>query len=172
MSNTSTKEQFQLYRSRFDLVHANKRLLWNPNPLNQEARREALWERRSKSPSCRRMTTIELLNLAMKRAKYFAEHLATYHEGQLILVVENLDGWKRKDSKYWTQRSNFYKAKGERLDNEKYNRKSKSIMSKKRPIDVCEATELLKARARARNAAGGLAVLPASKAFLDVDPNY
>lgn len=172
MSNTPTEERFRLYRSRFDLDYVNERLLWNPYPPDREARRDALWKRRSESPPPRRMTGIELLDSAMKRAEYFAEQLAKYHEGRVILVVEDLNGWEKKDYEYWMQRSEFYKAEGERLDNEDYNRESRSVTPEKRSIDVYGATELSKARTRARNAAGGLAVLPAGNSLLEADPNY
>jgi hypothetical protein len=55
----------------------------------------------------------------MKRADYFAEQLATYHEGRVILVVENPHGCEIYDYEYWMQRSDFYKAKGESLGNER-----------------------------------------------------
>jgi len=61
----------------------------------------------------------------MKGAEYFTDQLATYHEAWVILVVHDPNGWEEKDSEYWMQRSDSYKAEGERLDNEDYSWESR-----------------------------------------------
>ncbi len=118
------------------------------------------------------MTGIELLDSAIKRAEYFAEQLAKYYEDRVILVVEDSDEWGKKDYEYWMQRSEFYKAKGEKLNNKDYNRESRLVTSEKRSIDVYEATELSKIRTRARNAVRGLAMLLVDNSLLEADSNY
>lgn len=47
------------------------------------------------------MIEIELLDLVMKCAKHFVEHLASYYEDRRILMIKNLDEWKKKNFEYW-----------------------------------------------------------------------
>jgi len=91
MFNTLIKERFSFYYNRFDLNYINKHLIKNFYSSNRIARQDALWKRKSKSSFRRRVIKIELLNLIIKRAKYFAKQLITYYENRIILMIKNFN---------------------------------------------------------------------------------
>jgi hypothetical protein len=94
---------------------------------------------------------------------------AKFHGGPGLLVARDPDEREKKDCEDWARRSDFYEMEGETLYRDYLDRESILITPEAYP--VYEGTELYTARIGARTAAGHLAVLPAGKVVLEVDPN-
>ncbi len=160
------------YIDDIDLNRVNALLRWNPKPPDREERRRIEWERNSESLTPAEMSDLEKLDLTMKSAEYRAERLANYYEGRVMLVHQHPSIQDRKSYKYWLSRSNFYKSEIERLEEEDYNRESRSVTPEVLLYNWKFIDELSKARGDARNAMGQLAALPGGKELVEADPKY
>lgn len=147
-----------------DLSLVNDRLQWDPYPRNLEATQDACWERMSESPT--QSTNRELLlRTAMYSAEIYSKLLVEYHEGRIILGSED-PGPNTMNPQYWFARAAFYKAENQRLQQEDYERQSRSKTPEYIYPDFLGESKLDKARGHAQNAALRLASLPEGRAFL------
>ncbi len=145
----------------------NEHLQWNPYPLDREARQEVLWNRRSASPT-QPLEREQRLRYAKHWAEFYGQRLTEHHAGRVVLAAED-PGHNRMDPQYWLARADFYKAEYERLEEEDYNRASRSVTPEIYHPDMFGETELDQTEGYAENAAGRLATLPAGMALLDAE---
>ncbi|KAI4086332.1 MAG: hypothetical protein LQ344_007637 [Seirophora lacunosa] len=150
-----------------DLNAVNDQLRWNPCSRDREAAQDAIWNDRS---ACleRPQDQESLLKSARGSAEFYAQRLAAYHEGRLILQNEN-PGHNAPNPRYWFARAAFYMAEYERLQEEDYARRSRSVTPGYTHPDFFGESELDRAKGHAENAAVRLASLPEGKAFLDTE---
>ncbi|KAL9124462.1 MAG: hypothetical protein Q9217_006207, partial [Psora testacea] len=146
---------------------ANEHLQWNPYPLDRDERQEVLWNRRSESPT-QPLEKEQRLRLALNAAEYWAQHLAKHHTGRVILAAEE-PGRNALEPQYWLARVRFYKAEYERLEEDDYNRASRSMTPAFYQPESLDETELDCVKRQARSAAENLARFPAGKAMLDAE---
>ncbi|KAL8958021.1 MAG: hypothetical protein Q9193_004845, partial [Seirophora villosa] len=150
-----------------DLNAVNDQLRWNPCSRDREAAQDAIWNDRS---ACleQPQDPESLFKSARGSAEFYAQRLAAYHEGRLILQEEN-PGHNASNPRYWFARATFYMAEYERLQDEDYARRSRSATPGYTHPDFFGEGELARAKGHAENAAVRLASHPDGKAFLDTE---
>ncbi len=158
-----------------DLKHVNRRLEWNPHPLDRgEAMQERWWDwmdRRDSdtvSESGWRYKREHALEKAKKCAERYARPLANYHGGRIILDAED-PGEHASDHSFWWARAEYYRLEHEKLEEEDYHRASRSVTPGVANPDVPWNTELDRAKCEAGNVARMLADFPAGKALLEAE---
>lgn len=149
-----------------NLELVNEHLQWNPYPADREAVQDALWNKPSESPS--QPQPKARLESATNCARFYARRLAEYHDGRVLLEDER-PGQRAMDPQYWYARAAFYKIEADRLEEEDYNRSSRSVTPGFIHPDLFGATELEKAKGHAENAAFRLASISAGRKFLDAE---
>ena len=158
-----------------DLKHVNRRLEWNPHPLDRgEAMQERWWDwmdRRdsdTESESGWRYKREHALEKAKKSAERYARPLANYHGGRIILDAED-PGEHASDYSFWFARVEYYRLEHEKLKEEDYHRASRSVIPGVAYPDLPWYTELDRAKCEAGNVARMLADFPTGKALLEAE---
>ena len=158
-----------------DLKHVNRRLEWNPHPLDRgEAMQERWWDwmdRRDSdtvSESGWRYKREHALEKAKKCAERYALPLANYHGGRIILDAED-PGEHASDYSFWFARAEYYRLEHEKFKEEDYHRASRSVTPGVAYLGVPWYTELDRAKCEAGNVARMLADFPAGKALLEAE---
>ena len=167
-----------------DLDEANRKLEWNPLPRDREATQHEWWDRvetvsesaqQRRKERCRSPASLQD---AMEHAGRYAKSLAIYHGGRVILDAED-PGEHASNPDFWFARAEYYRLEHDRLQEEDYNRASRSVTPKVMN-PVLWKTELDRAKGTAGNTAGLLVQFPAGKALLEAedhgdsitDPDY
>ena len=148
-----------------DLNAVNDQLRWSPYSRNREAREDVPWNDRFEYLEPQQDEE-SLLKSAIGSAEFQAQRLAAHYEGRLILQNEN-PGQDIPNPQYWSARAAFYMAEYERLEQEEYCRRSRSVTPGYTHPDFFGESELDRAKGHAENAALRLASHPEGKAFLD-----
>ena len=151
------------------------RLEWNPHPRDRgEAMQERWWdwmERRESdtvSESGWQYKREHALEKAKKCAERYAQLLARYHGGRIILDAED-PGEHASDYSFWFARAEYYRLEHEKLEEEDYHRASRSVTPGVAYPDLPWYTELDRAKCEAGNVARLLADFPAGKALLEAE---
>ncbi|KAL9010389.1 MAG: hypothetical protein Q9173_004674 [Seirophora scorigena] len=150
-----------------DLNAVNEQLRWNPHSRDREAGEDVTWNDRSECLE-RQQDQESLLKSAIGSAECQAQRLAAHYEGRLLLQNEN-PHQHILNPRYWSARAAFYMAEYERLEEEEYSRRSRSVTPGYTHPDFFGESELDRAKGHAENAAFRLASLPEGKAFLDTE---
>ena len=158
-----------------DLKYVNRRLEWNPHPLDRgEAMQERWWDWMDRRDSdtvsvsgwrCKREHALEK---AKKCAERYARPLANYRGGRIILDAED-PGEHASDYSFWFARAEYYRLEHEKFKEEDYHQASRSVTPGVAYPGVPWYTELDRAKCEAGNVARMLADFPAGKALLEAE---
>ena len=105
---------------------------------------------------------------AKKCAERYAQLLARYHGGRIILDAED-PGEHASDYSFWFARAEYYRLEHEKLQEDDYHRASRSVTPGVAYPGVPWYTELDRAKCEAGNVARMLADFPAGKALLEAE---
>ncbi len=105
---------------------------------------------------------------AKKCAERYAQLLARYHGGRIILDAE-APGEYASDHSFWWARAEYYRQEHEKLEEEDYHRASRSVTPGVAYPGVPWYTEIDRAKCEAGNVARMLADFPAGKALLEAE---
>lgn len=159
-----------------NLDEVNRRLEWNPLPIDYQFRFDNLPCLPSPSPIAdlsalqnKPYNQNKRFSNALQRARTNANHLTAFEEGRTIIENEpSPDQWRQQscyyDNKFWNARADYYLAECIRL--------TKVIESSQTLTPYCVhprffgPSELDQAKGHAQNAANILDTIPAGKAYL------
>jgi len=113
-----------------DLIRVNDRLEWNHKPRDRgEIMQELYWDRMDRAPvseSVQRYKREHALESAKECAERYAQPLANYQGGRIILDAED-PGEHASNYSFWFARAEFYRLEHKELMEKDYHQVSRSV---------------------------------------------